>query len=101
MLSATGGETAIEIIQSTHVDLVLTDYKMIGMTGTQVAKMIKQFNPGILVAVFTGWEGMPEGAEHVDMFIPKTGDPMQMPVKLASLFDGGFSPMSGSDKTAD
>lgn len=49
------GEQALEILQHTAIDLVISDIKMPGMTGVDLLKQIKEINNGMPVLMTTGF----------------------------------------------
>ena len=61
VLLADSGEAGLDILNSTHVDLVLTDLRMPKMSGLEFLKKIKAGWPDIDVLVFTAY-GTIEGA---------------------------------------
>jgi DNA-binding NtrC family response regulator len=48
------GEEGITLLATTHVDLVLTDYLMPGMSGIEVLNIIKQNQPLLPIIILTG-----------------------------------------------
>ncbi len=55
VLQSAGGAEALSILKKANdVDVVILDYLMPGMRGTEVLKEIRQFNPSIGVIVLTG-----------------------------------------------
>jgi DNA-binding NtrC family response regulator len=69
VLKASNGETALEIIRQTTVDVVALDMRMPGMGGIAVLQAIKAFDPTIEVVMLTGhasveaaFEGLDKGA---------------------------------------
>jgi PAS domain S-box-containing protein len=52
---ASGGEEGIEIFRKGEFDLVFTDLGMPEVSGWQVAKAVKEINPGTPVVIITGW----------------------------------------------
>ena len=52
--TARSGEEALTKIQQTTYELVLTDYKMSGMTGLELSKAIRQIAPSTEVILMTG-----------------------------------------------
>ena len=55
-LVANSGEEALEILQSTHLDIVLMDVNMPGMNGMETTRKIREFNPSIPVIALTAVE---------------------------------------------
>jgi len=75
---ATSGEEAIEMLGSTHYDLLVTDMKMPGLTGADVLEWAKANRPDVLRLVLSG-EIDAHLAERamplVHEFVPKPCDP--------------------------
>ena len=68
-LKAASGDTGLEIIRQTSVDVVALDMRMPGMDGIEVLQAIKAFDPAIEVVMLTGhasveaaFEGLEKGA---------------------------------------
>ena len=55
VLTANSGLEGMKIIESTSVDLVLSDFRMPDMTGLEVVKAVKDHNPEIPVVVITAF----------------------------------------------
>ena len=55
VVSAGSGREGIGILESTRVDLVLTDFRMPDMNGLEVLKRARQINPEIPVIVITAF----------------------------------------------
>lgn len=55
VLEAASAESAIEVLASAHIDLVLTDLMMPGMNGWQLLGQIREQDERIKVVVFTGF----------------------------------------------
>lgn len=53
--TAEDGEAALRMIHEKTIDLVTLDLKMPGMTGIDVLKEIKKFNPNIEIIIVTGY----------------------------------------------
>ncbi len=69
VLKAASGDTALEMIRQTSVDVVSLDMRMPGMDGIEVLQAIKAFDPAIEVVMLTGhasveaaFEGLEKGA---------------------------------------
>ena len=55
VISAAGGEEAMERLASEDYDMVYTDIKMPGMSGLEVARHIKESRPWLPVVIVTGY----------------------------------------------
>ena len=56
--TAPSGERALQILESTAFDLIITDLKMTGMTGIELAKQVLQKSPSLPVVILTGYGDM-------------------------------------------
>lgn len=72
---ATSAIEALEILETTRVDLVLTDQMMPGMTGTDLTKRIKSTTPRMPIIIISGMNELPVDAHHADRFISKIEGP--------------------------
>ncbi|MCZ7556605.1 MAG: sigma-54 dependent transcriptional regulator [Bacteroidia bacterium] len=79
---AASGTQAVDIAASTHLDLVLTDFRMPDMTGGDVLHRIREINPDIPVVVVTAY-GSIESA--VGLMRQGAFDYIQKPVDLDEL----------------
>jgi two-component system NtrC family response regulator len=53
--AAGGGADALELIKRERVDLVITDFKMPGISGLELLKKCKEINPEISVVILTAY----------------------------------------------
>jgi len=56
--TAPSAERALQIIDADHFDLVITDLKMSGMNGMELAKKVFELMPGVPVVILTGFGDM-------------------------------------------
>ncbi len=56
--TAPSAERALQILESTTFDLIITDLKMTGMTGIDLARQVLQKTPGLPVVILTGFGDM-------------------------------------------
>ncbi len=56
--TAPSGERALQIVETDHFDLVITDLKMSGMNGMDLAKRLFELMPGVPVVILTGFGDM-------------------------------------------
>ena len=54
VLAVASGEEGIALLATSHVDLVLTDYLMPGMSGIEVLNIIRQNQPLLPIIILTG-----------------------------------------------
>lgn len=73
--AATSAEGLQRGVSDVSIDLVLTDIGMPGMTGWELAAMLKASRPPLIVGAITGWgeapEARPEERALVDFVLPK------------------------------
>jgi nitrogen regulation protein NR(I) len=55
VLEAKNGKEAIRIVQKEHIDLILMDIKMSGITGLEALKKIRSINHKLLVIIMTAY----------------------------------------------
>ena len=56
--AAPSGERALQILDTAKFDLIITDLKMTGMTGIDLAKQVQERVPGLPVVILTGFGDM-------------------------------------------
>jgi CheY-like chemotaxis protein len=71
VVTAADGAAALELFRCIRVDLVITDYWLPGLTGTQVAAEMKRLKPAIPIVLFSGLVEAPLGSDHADLVIIK------------------------------
>ena len=75
VVTAASGAEALELLNRTKIDLVLSDQMMPGMTGTELTKSVKAMRPAMPVILISGVNEIPEDASYADRFISKVGGP--------------------------
>lgn len=75
VVALSDGEKALEMIESSHFDLVLTDLGMPVVSGWEIAKRTKAKDPKTPVVMITGWGGQYEdenlSSRGVDLMLAK------------------------------
>jgi PAS domain S-box-containing protein len=72
VLEARSGEEGIQLFQTEKIDVVILDYWMSGMKGTDVASRLKRINPFVPIIVLSGMPDLPgEAVGLVDQWIVK------------------------------
>jgi DNA-binding response OmpR family regulator len=64
-------ETALRTFQKEPVRLVILDYFLDGITGTELARQMRQFKTDVLMLLLSGTNDLPEGTEYVDAHLSK------------------------------
>lgn len=64
VFQAGSGRDALRMLQQGHVDLVITDHAMPGMTGAQLADKIEEDYPSLPVIIITGFAELPQNANR-------------------------------------
>ena len=63
--AAEDGEDALEMIKKIPIDLVTLDLKMPGMSGEEVLKLIKAYDPTIAVVIVTAYGTLESALEAI------------------------------------
>ncbi|QCK88627.1 response regulator [Phreatobacter aquaticus] len=86
VIEASSAQEALAILESgEHVDAIVTDHAMPGMTGAELAERARQLRPNIPILLATGYAELPPG---VSSTLPRLGKPYQqrdLSAKLAGL----------------
>lgn len=88
---AHSGREVVEYAQREHFDLLLTDIRMPGMSGLEVAQAVKQFAPNIICVTMTGFSTMDMAIEAlklgIDEFVMKPFSPDELNMAIAKALD--------------
>lgn len=66
---ATSAAQALEAFEKQEFDLLVTDFRMPGISGLELARTIRSRNPQFPIIVMTAYE--PVECEHVTLWLPK------------------------------
>ena len=75
VVTAASGKEALALLDDGGINLVLSDQRMPGMTGTELTKAIKSGNPAMPVILFSGVNEIPQDATYADRFVSKVEGP--------------------------
>jgi two-component system, sensor histidine kinase and response regulator len=83
VLTATSGEEALEILAREAVDLIITDQRMPGMSGTELLRESMQTNPDATRIILTGFTDIESLIEAINTtqvykFVSKPWDPVNL-----------------------
>ena len=91
VFTADKGKAAIELLQNTSFDLVLTDLIMPGIDGFQVLKEAKKLHPEIMVVVMTGYGDVEFAIDcfrlGADDYMLKPCEPEEMLIRIKNCFE--------------
>lgn len=85
VLTASSADEAMRLLARNHIDLVVSDYLMPGVVGTELAKQIKSSYPNLPVVLLSGVNDIPDDASYADLFISKVEGPAMMCTKIAAM----------------
>ena len=87
---ANSGERAVELLESAHFDLVITDLVMDRIDGIQVLKAAKTKSPEIMVLILTGYGDMGSAIDALrldaDDYLLKPCEPDELKLRVARCF---------------
>ena len=83
MLRADGGPAALELLAKERVAVIITDYRMPGMTGVELLRRSQEGQPDALRIVLTAYTDVDSLMDAINTgriyhFIPKPWDPQQL-----------------------
>ncbi len=88
---AHNGREAIDFALQESFDLLLTDIKMPGMSGLEIAQVLKEADPGIICVIMTGYSTMDMAIEAVklgiDEFVMKPFSPEELSLAIAKALE--------------
>jgi len=88
------GLSALDVLRvDADIDIVVTDHAMPTMTGTELARQIRQLRPDLPIILATGYAELPNGE---DPGLPRLGKPYK-PEELAACIE---AQMKAKDKSA-
>lgn len=85
VITAVSGAGALRMLRRKQVNLVITDYFLPGMTGSELAAAVKLRNPKTPVMLLTGALELPPGSEQADLVITKGVAPSDFLAAIAKL----------------
>ena len=91
VMVATDGIEALDLFQSVgeHIDAVILDYQMPGISGLELAALLKGIDPDLPVVMVSGHNPqLEEMAPFVDAVIPKGASMRELSEQLDLLLEG-------------
>jgi signal transduction histidine kinase/CheY-like chemotaxis protein len=65
VVTAASGEAALKLLESRPIDLLITDIRMPGISGTELVERARQINPGIGVVFITGYASLTSAKDAI------------------------------------
>ncbi len=98
VLTAADGATAMELLQSNSIDLLITDIRMPKMSGTELVERARAFNPAIGIIFMTGYASLTSAKDAI-----KQGalDYIMKPFELAEIRQAVRNGLAKLADTAD
>jgi CheY-like chemotaxis protein len=87
VITARTAEEALRVASSSPVDLVLSDYLMPGISGTELAQEFKRRHPKLPFVLFSGVNEIPSDATVADRFLSKVEGPERLCQELAIVLE--------------
>ena len=91
IFAASSGEEGIKIADQNLIDIILSDYKMSGMTGLEVLKEVKKINPQISFAIITAYGTVENAVQAMrlgaDDYISKPVDLDELDILLDKIIE--------------
>ena len=84
VVQACGADEALQVLEERKIDLVVTDHLMPGMTGTELAHIMRARQPGLPILVISGYAEL----EGIAPDLPRLAKPFRgedLSVTLAGL----------------
>lgn len=85
VVTASSATQALEVANSIHVDVVVSDHLMPGTTGGELARRLKAAHPDLPIILLSGVNEIPADASFADAFISKVEGPGPLREKILSL----------------
>jgi len=94
IITAQDGEQALRILSENVIDVMILDLKMPGLSGLEVLKRVKAFDPEIAVIVLTGYPSIDSAVESMRLgaydYLLKPIDFRKLEVLLEKVFEQIF-----------
>ncbi|HKW66484.1 MAG TPA: response regulator [Terriglobales bacterium] len=84
VLGASSASSALQLVKSKPVDLVITDYNLPG-GGRELGPALKRLLPQLPVVVLSGDPEAAQAAEYADLLLPKPQEPEKLMSEIRRL----------------
>jgi CheY-like chemotaxis protein len=83
--TAHSGDEALQVMDRRLIDLVVSDHLMPGLTGVELAQVIKNRHPKTPIILISGVNDIPMDADFADAFISKVEGPDKLCREVATI----------------
>lgn len=95
ILTAPDGRSALAVLEQTHVDLLITDYRMPEVSGEQLLEIVRHLYPGLSRIMLTGYSSLDESQSIVEsglahVLIRKPWNEDELRDLIASMLQGDY-----------
>lgn len=84
VLGASSASSALQLVKSKPVDLVITDYNLPG-GGSELGPALKRLRPKLPLVVLSGDPEAAQAAEYADLLLPKPQEPEKLMAEIRRL----------------
>lgn len=84
VLGASSASSALQLVKSKPVDLVITDYNLPG-GGCELGPALKRLRPKLPLVVLSGDPEAAQAAEYADLLLPKPQEPEKLMAEIRRL----------------
>ena len=84
VLGASSASSALQLVKSKPVDLVITDYNLPG-GGRELGPALKRLHPQLPVVVLSGDPEAAQAAQYADLLLPKPQEPEKLMSEIRRL----------------
>jgi CheY-like chemotaxis protein len=95
VISASSGREALRLFDFETPDLLLTDQVMQGMTGTALARAVRDRNPKVPIIIISGLNDLPPDAGIANVFMSKLEGAAKLLHNIATVLQRGSSAGDG------
>jgi len=100
VLTASDGQSGLEIFRTHDVDAVVLDYSMPGMSGGEVARAMRQMKPDVPILLLSAYVGLHDEVRSiVDIYMTKGEGAPALLERLSNLLTNpsASQPISGTE----
>jgi len=101
VLAVGEGEVALRILQEQPIRLIILDYFLDGMSGTELATKMRGLKPQVPILLLSGSADVPDGIECVDDYLSKLEPVTVIEDKIAELLQRSQPPKISPQHTVD